>query len=207
MVQEEIQDQLLLIDPPPDVVTRFKVEGNVAVLYTGPPPETQLSLPLLQKMTGGVAHIRIGEHFLDIYSQQHGTVVHIPALGIICGGLFGSDLFVPSLGSGSDGGSELDTLRLLASLIKKHPLQLYIPQIGHTESDPIKVIGRLASDVAYLHSIRRLIPSLVQRGDTVEEMLQMADAMLPSDKQHEEGGELSRLSHKNNLRTLYEFYA
>src|SRR6476620_9339687 len=64
-LNQTIEDQLLLIDPPPDVQQRFKVEGNVAVLFTRAPVET--GLPHLQTVTGGVAHLRIGEHFWDIY--------------------------------------------------------------------------------------------------------------------------------------------
>jgi len=207
VIDETIQNQLLLIDPPTDVATRFNVEGNVAILHTGPQPEAAIDLPLLQTIPGGVAHIRIGEHLLDVYSQQSSAVVHIPALGILCGGLFGSDLVVPILAEGTNGGPELDTLRLLASLIKKHHLQLYIPRIGQTENDPIKVMARLASDVAYLHSLRRIVPSLVERGDALDDLLGMADALLPSDRHHEVSIERARQMHKTNLSILYNQFS
>ncbi len=74
-------DQLLIIDPPANVSTRFRVEGNVATLFTGPVVET--GFPLLQTEAGGVAHIRIGEHYLDLYSQPQSNVIQLPALGVL----------------------------------------------------------------------------------------------------------------------------
>src|SRR5262249_50977149 len=147
------EDQLLIIDPPADVSQRFRLGNQVAALYTS---EVELStIPMLQTVAGGIAHLRIGEHFLDVYSQQHGAVIHLPALGLICGGEFGSDSTVPRLAPASDGSDELETLRLLARLVKQSRLAFYIPHIGAESSDKIVVMERLASDVAYLHALRR----------------------------------------------------
>lgn len=146
-------DQLLLIDPPEDVRQRFQLPANCAVLFTGSPRE--VGLPLMQTQPGGVAHVRIGEHFLDIYSQRRSNVIYLPALGILCGGAFGSDAALPVLASATDGGEELETLRLLARLVKQPNWQLYIPAIGAPCSDRAETLARLAADVAHIHSLRR----------------------------------------------------
>ncbi|HRJ44744.1 MAG TPA: hypothetical protein PL105_22800, partial [Caldilineaceae bacterium] len=88
-------DRLLLIDPPADVTERFSLADENAVLYTGPARES--ALPELQTQPGGIAHLSIGEHLLDIYSQQTGNVIYFPTLGVLCGGDFGSDLALPRL--------------------------------------------------------------------------------------------------------------
>jgi hypothetical protein len=190
-------DQLLLIDPPLDVRQRFKLEGDLAVLFTGKAEE--VGLPALQTAAGGVAHIRIGEHFLDIYTQRQGAIVHVPALGILCGGHFGSDAILPQVAPGSDGSEELDTLRLLARLIKQSRLQLYIPRIGALNSNPTDVMMRLAADVAYLHSLRRVVPALVARGEAVAMLLQLSESLLPEGRR----SALCREVHLANLQTLY----
>jgi len=190
-------DQLLLIDPPADVRQRFKLEGDLAVLFTGKAEE--VGLPALQTAAGGVAHIRIGEHFLDIYTQRQGAIVHLPALGILCGGHFGSDASLPQIAPGSDGNEELDTLRLLARLIKQSRLQLYIPRIGALCSTPTEVMMRLAADVAYLHGLRRVVPALVVRGDALDLLLQLSDSLLPEGRR----SALCREVHVENLQTLY----
>jgi len=191
-------EQLLLIDPPPDVRQRFKLEGDVAVLATGAPLD--VGLPQLQTVAGGVAHLRVGEHFLDIYTQSQGAVVHLPALGILCGGLFGSDAALPRLASGSTGDEELDTLRLLARLVKQSRLQLYIPQRGALSSNQTEIMQRLAQDVAYLHTLRRIVPALVQRGGALTALLQLADSLLPEERRSPHCQE----THLVNLQTLYE---
>jgi hypothetical protein len=137
-------EQLLVIDPPADISRRFRLGNQVAALFTAMPESS--AIPLLQTIPGGVAHLRIGDHFLDIYSQQQSALVHLPALGIICGGDFGSDVTVPRLTSGSDGSDELETLRLLARLVKQHRLSLYIPRTGSESADKMLLMERLAGD-------------------------------------------------------------
>jgi hypothetical protein len=61
------RSQLLVVDPPDDLITRFRLEDDAAVLFTGAP--RSVGLPVVQTMAGGVAHLRIGDHFLDIYAQ------------------------------------------------------------------------------------------------------------------------------------------
>src|SRR5688572_11558162 len=55
------EDQLLIIDPPSDLSQRFRLGNQVAVLYTGMAQSN--GLVQLQTVPGGVAHIRIGDHF------------------------------------------------------------------------------------------------------------------------------------------------
>src|SRR3954469_22840240 len=76
------EDQLLIIDPPADVSQRFRLGDFVAALFAGEPQPS--TVPLVQAAPGGIARLRIGDHFLDIYSQKHGSIVHLPALGVIC---------------------------------------------------------------------------------------------------------------------------
>lgn len=189
-------DQLLIIDPPANVSTRFRIEGNVATLFTGPVVET--GFPLLQTEAGGVAHIRIGEHYLDLYSQPQSNVIQLPALGVLCGGAFGSDVLPPTIAATSDGDDELATLRLLASLIKGRRLQLYIPAVGTLGRDIIETMGRLAADVAYLHELRRVISPLVERGESAEVVETIAPTLLPS--RWRASGEPIHLA---NLQALY----
>ena len=53
---DQSEDQLLLIDPPADAAQRFKLQGNVAVVFTGKLQE--IGLPALKTEAGGLAHIR-----------------------------------------------------------------------------------------------------------------------------------------------------
>lgn len=191
------RNHLLLIDPPADAAARFRLEEEVVALFTGDTVES--SLPVLATKAGGVAHLRIGEQFLDIYSQLTGSIIHLPALGIICGGSFGSDAVVPRIADGSGGDEELDTLRLLAQLVKRGRLQLYIPQIGSLATDMVDVMKRLAADVSYLHGLRRVIPAAVQRGDDLDALLSLADTLLP-DVRH---AALSEGVHLENIQTLF----
>lgn len=195
------EEQLLIIDPPADITQRFRLGNQVAALFTAAPDAT--SLPLLQTKPGGVAHIRIGDHFLDIYSQHHTAVVHLPALGIICGGGFGSDSTVPRLAEGTDGSDELDTLRLLARLVKQHRLALYIPRIGAEMSDKVIVLERLAGDVAYLHSLRRVVTPLAQRGESIEAISDLAESVLPRDRRTA----LAFETHHHNINSLVQSVA
>lgn len=195
------RDQLLLIDPPADVSQRFTLEGNVAVLFTSAPQE--VGLPQVQTVAGGVAHLRVGDHFLDIYTQSQSAVVYLPALGVLCGGSFGSDATLPVLAAGSDGSEELDTLRLLARLVKQSRFQLYIPQVGTLSAIQTEVMARLAQDVGYLHTLRRVVPAIVERGEEFSTLLALADALLPEGKQ----AELCHKIHLANLEKLYQSHA
>jgi hypothetical protein len=188
------RSQLLVVDPPDDLITRFRLEDDAAVLFTGAP--RSVGLPVVQTMAGGVAHLRIGDHFLDIYAQLGAVVLHIPALGVIAGGSFGSDCLPPLLGERSAGEAELDTLRLL----KARNFQLYIPAGGATSNDRTAVMERLAGDVAYLHGLRRVIPPLVQRGEALETVERISDSLLPVHCQSPRGVAL----HEQNVQTLVE---
>jgi hypothetical protein len=192
------RSQLLVVDPPDDLITRFRLEDDAAVIFTGAP--RSVGLPVVQTAAGGVAHLRIGDHFLDIYVQQNGVVLHIPALGIIVGGGFGSDCLPPTLGENSTGEAELDTLRLLARLLKARNFQLYIPADGATSQDRTAVMERLASDVAYLHGLRRVIPPLVQRGEPLETVERITDSLLPANCRSPHGEAI----HEQNVQVLVE---
>ena len=174
------EDQLLIIDPPADVSTRFRLGNQTAALFTIAPANSPVAL--VQTQPGGVGHLRIGDHFLDIYSHQHHAFVHLPALGILFGGSFGSDSSVPRLADGSDGSDELETLRLLARLVKQHRLALYIPRVGTETADKVVVMERLAGDVAYLHALRRVVTPLALRGESMEAVSDLAESVLPRDR-------------------------
>jgi hypothetical protein len=191
-------DQLLLIDPPADVADRFSLAENTAVLFTGI-DAPDLGLPQLQTMAGGAAHISIGQHLLDIYSHPTGNVIYLPALKILCGGRFGSDLLLPTLATGSDGSDELEILRRLAQLAKARPLQLYIPQTGSLTSDPIQVMTRLANDVGYLHGLRRVLPAAIRRGDDLIKVQQIASTLIPENRR----SPICQQIHQKNVETLF----
>jgi hypothetical protein len=189
------QEQLLLIDPPDDVGERFRLEGNVAVLFTGSMRE--LNLPAVRTEAGGLAHIRVGDHFLDIYSQQEANIVHFPALGILCAGDFGSDVDLPRIGVGSDGSRELDILRLLARLVKEPHQQLFIPRLGGFVRERVDAMQRLAADVAYLHGLRRVLLPLAGR-DADETIAAAAPSLLPEGRR----SALCHSTHETNLKIL-----
>ncbi len=191
------QDQLLVIDPPADIATRFRVEGDAAVLFTGTPED--VALPTVQTQPGGVAHIRVGTHYLDIYSQAQSNIVFLPALGILCGGHFGSDTTVPTVADGSDGSTELETLRLLAQLVKQRTLQLYIPHRGAPCPELVEAMQRLAADVAYLHKVRSAMHELSARGESAEVVETIAPSLLPEGRQFAP----SQTIHLRNLERLY----
>jgi hypothetical protein len=194
-----LSEQLLLIDPPPDAQSIFQLNGDVAALYTGDVSESgDVGLPRVQTQTNGLAHVRIGDHYLDVYAQQSGAVVHFPALGILCGGGYGSDSLLPSIADESDGGQELETLRLLASLLKQAHFQLFIPRFGATCDDRIAVIERLAADVGYLNGLRRLIPQALQRGDAIESIKVAAQTLLPQKR----STPASQTVHETNVERL-----
>jgi hypothetical protein len=194
------RDQLLVVDPPADLESRFRLEGDVAVLYTSQEVGERAlpSLPRVQTIAGGVAHLRVGEQFLDIYSQRAGNIVHLPAIGVLLGGVYGSDAVPPRLAAGSSGEEELEALRLLARILKGSHCQLYVPRVGAAEQDKLKVMERLAADVAYLHGLRRVIPALVARGEAWETVEIVGESLLPLAWQSPAG----RGVHAANLRAL-----
>jgi hypothetical protein len=189
-------DQLLIIDPPADISQRFKLGNQTAALFTGAPEATPIAL--LQTVPGGVAHLRVGEHFLDVYSQRYGAVVHLPALGVICGGEFGSDQTVPRLAATSDGSDELETLRLLARLLKQHRLAFYISRVGSEMTDKYAVMEKLAGDVGYINNLRRVITPLALRGESMEAVSDVAESVLPRDRRTP----LGLATHNQNVNSL-----
>lgn len=191
-------DQLLVIDPPTDLTDRFRIEGDAALLYTGVAAE--IALPQVQTQVGGVAHIRIGMHYLDIYSQLQSTVVYFPALGILCGGPFGSEVVVPTVADHSDGSEELETLRLLAQLLKQPKFQLFIPRIGAVQPEKVTVMQQLAADVAYLHKVRNAMQEIIERGESAEVVETVAPTLLPERRQ----SAASTTIHQQNLERIYE---
>lgn len=190
-------DQLLIIDPGVDAATRFRVDGQVAVLYTA--EAIAVELPLVHTVPGGVAHIRLGEHFVDIYSQKHGNVVVLPALGIVCSGQYGSDLSLPLLAVESDGTDELDTCLLLARLLKQHRIQLVIPRSGGLIADTARALDQLATDVHYLHGLRRVIAPLAQRQEPFDQVQTQAETLLPPARQTPN----TQAIHRANVTRLY----
>lgn len=193
-----LQDHLLIVDPPADVTERFRLGGDIATLFTGEPVVT--GLPVVQTMPGGVAHLRVGEHFLDVYVQRNGVVVHLPAVGVTLGGALGSDTLPPRIASGSDGGDELETLRLLARLVKAPNAQLYVPRQGSLCTDRMAVMERLAADVGYLHTLHRVLPALARRGEPPGRVDEAAAALLPAPWRSDAG--LNR--HAANVQWLME---
>jgi hypothetical protein len=197
------RDQLLVVDPPPNLHARFRLEGDVAVLFTEERDDAEsvaAAFARVQTMPGGLAHIRLGEHFLDIYAQRSGAVVHLPALGILLGGVYGSDVLPPRLAAQSDGAEELDTLRLIARILKSHHFQLYIPHSGALCEDKLAVMERLAADVAYLHGLRRVVPALAQRGEPWEIVEAAGGSLLPATWQTP----AAQAVHGTNLAALFK---
>ncbi|HMN29505.1 MAG TPA: hypothetical protein PKE45_15250, partial [Caldilineaceae bacterium] len=135
---------------------------------------------------------------LDLYSQRIGTIVHLPGLGILCGGVFGSDALLPQLAPGSDGSEELDALRLLARLVKGSRLQVYIPKWGSLAENGAEVLRRLANDVAYLHNLRRVIPALGERADQQEHLATVAASLLPAER----ASSRNQTVNQANIRTV-----
>jgi len=188
--------QLLIVDPPEDIAERFRLEDDVAVIYTGGP--VRAALPQVELAPGGTAHVRVGEHFLDVYAQQVGAVLYLPAVGVLMSGDYASDALPPRILPGSDGSEELETLRLLARLIKSDNFQLCVPRVGATVREKPAVMERLAADVAYLHGLRRVIPGLIRRGEPLEKIEIVAESLLPTAWNSEEG----RRIHDANVQAL-----
>ena len=191
------EDRLLIIDPPADVSARFGVAEETATLSTCAGQD--VGLPRVQTLPGGVAHINVGQHLLDVYSQRHATLVHFPAIGILCGGTFGSDLALPQLGEGSDGEDEIESLRLLARLVKGRRLQLYIPHTGSISSDKVEVMRRLAADVSYFHGLRRTISQAAAEGVFWSRSEQIAESLLPENRR----APAAVAIHAQNIERLY----
>lgn len=191
------EDQLLIVDPPADISQRFKLGNQTAALLTST-AEATTPIALVQTVPGGVAHLRIGEHFLDVYSQRYGAVVHLPALGVICGGEFGSDQTVPRLAAASDGSDELEALRLLARLLKQHRLAFYIPRVGSEIVDKYVAMGKLAEDVGYINNLRRVITPLALRGESMEAVNDVAESLLPRERRTP----LGLATHNHNVNSL-----
>lgn len=192
------QEQLLLIDPPVDVGARFRLPTNSAVLFTG--DSNAVALPLVQTEPGGVAHLRIGQHFLDLYTQRGSAVVYLPALGLISGGTFGSDAILPAVALHSTGEQELETLRLLAQLVKQRRFQLYIPRIGTLSRNSVEIMERLAADVAYLHGVRRVVLPVAQQDGSFPQIEAIAFSLLPVARRTQPCQE----QNLTNLHRLYE---
>ena len=191
-------DELLIVDPPPDLRERYKVQERTAVLFTGAPVE--VGFPAVLTMAGGEAHLRIGQHFVDLYPTRAGTALYLPAVGLIAAGDYGSDQVPPRIAAGSDGGEELEMLRLLARLLKGRHFQLFVPRIGALEGDPLAVMNRLAADVSYLHNLRRVMPAAALRGDSPAQLEQMAGSLLPEGWRAIAG----RQRHQENIRVLVQ---
>lgn len=170
-------DQLLLIDPPEDAASRFSLPANSAALFTR--EVAPVALPLVETQTQGVAHVRVGQHLLDIHSLPGRRLVALPAVGLLLVGDLGSDLSLPLLVEGEDGQVSLEALRLLARLVRQRPPKLFIPHIGSSTSEAAQMLERLANDVAYLHGLRRVIPGLVERGDPLPRIQQISETLLP----------------------------
>ena len=192
------QDQLLVVDPPHDLTARFNLPVQTAVLYTG--PAEPVGVPAVQTMPGGVAHLRVGDHFLDVYSQRESAVIHLPAVGMILGGDVGSDQTVPRVAAGSDGSAELETLRLVARLLKNHRLALFIPRIGTRAEDKLEVMERMAADVEYLHTLRRVVAPLAAQGEPLEAVQRAAESILPVNRRSSAGWE----AHRANVTSLVQ---
>ncbi len=192
------EDELLLIDPPLNAVELFALPGHVAALFTGPATPIE-GIALVDTQPGGFAHLRVGEHLLDVYSQAHSNVVLLPLLGLLCGGSFGSAAALPSVATESDGQAELDTLRLLAMLVREGKVRFYLPHVGEPLLDRVAIMERLADDVAYLHELRRVIPRMAQSGDGLSGALAIADTLLPKTR----GGAANQARHAANITALY----
>ena len=195
------RDQLLIVDPPPNLEARFRLEGDVAVLYTTEETGRQDApggFARVQTMAGGVAHIRIGEQFLDIYSQRARRRRSPARYRRAVRRCVRQRRCATAPGRGLDGEEELDTLRLIARILKGHHFQLYIPYLGAMVQDKLAVMERLAADVAYLHGLRRVIPALVARGESWEMIETVGESLLPAAMQ----SPAAKAVHTANLRTL-----
>lgn len=189
-------DRLLVIDPPADLTARFRLPTESALLSCAAPLESHL--PQVQHIPGGVAHIRLGDQYLDIYSYSGGAIVHLPPLGVVYSGGFGSDLLPPTIAADSDGVAELDTLRLLARLLKQQRIRLLIPHVGNMCTDLPTMMGRLAADVAYLHHLRRILPAVAIAQNVAAPDPVLVESLLPAERR----SDFARRSHAQNVERL-----
>ena len=120
-------------------------------------------------------------------------------MGILCGGSFGSDLALPDLGEGSDGEDEIESLRLLARLVKRRRLQLYIPRTGSVSSDKVEVMGRLAADVSYIHGLRRTVSQALAENKFWSQSEQITETLLPENRRTP----AALTTHRQNIERLY----
>lgn len=191
-------DELLLVDPPLNAAQLFALPARAAALFTGATSPVE-GLALVQTEPGGLAHLRIGEHLLDVYSQAQSNVVLLPRVGVLCGGRFGSDVTLPTLVAGSDAQPELDVLRLLAMLVRERKVQLFIPHKGAVATDRAEIMQRLADDVGYLHELRRVVPSVVQSRGGLSSALALAETLLPVARRTP----ANQARHAANITALY----
>ncbi|MGL4651275.1 MAG: hypothetical protein ACRC1H_17855, partial [Caldilineaceae bacterium] len=187
-------------DPPADT-SAFVLPERTAVLYTN--SDTHVPAPAgsarVQTQPGGVAHIRIGDHLLDLYSFHGCTLVHLPELGLLCSGIFGGNHLPPRLVAGSDGSEEIDALRVAARMVREKQVRLLIPQVGEPVQNPAEAMERLADDVAYLQGLRRVVPQLYDRSDGLAAALTVADTLLPPGR----SSAACRAVHAANVHTVY----
>lgn len=192
------KDELLLVDPPLNAAQLFSLPARAAAVFTGAPLPVE-GLALVHTEPGGLAHLRIGEHLLDVYSQAHSNIVLLPLAGVLCGGRFGSDSTLPALNAGSDAQPELDVLRLLAMLVRERKVQLFIPHKGAVATDRLEIMQRLADDVGYLHELRRVVPSVAQGRGGLSSALALAETLIPRARR----SPANQARHAANITALY----
>jgi hypothetical protein len=192
------QDELLVVDPPSDLSEHFVAPERVAGVTTDGAP-VSAGIRALDVKAGDVAHIRIGDHFVDVHGFAGGAVVHLPMVGIVCGGDCASSTLVPRLAVGSDGTDELERLRLIARLVRERRIHVYVPRTGELISDGVQLMERLAADVGYVHGLRRVIPALRERGETVGGALEIGETLLPDSRTSVS----ARSVHEANVRMLH----
>lgn len=170
-------DELLLIDPPDDARSRFTLpERVVAVSTTGAAPA---GLATLERQADGVAHLRVGDHLVDLHTFEQRTVAHMPAVGLLCSGEFAQVALPPRILLGSNGDEELAVLRLLARIVRERRVQLLLPRHGDARIDIMQTMSALAEDVGYIHSVRRAVNTIARSRDGLNAALAVADSLLP----------------------------
>lgn len=193
------QDELLVVDPPRDLNEHFVAPERLAGVTTDSAP-LPAGVSALEVKAGDVAHIRIGEQLIDVHGFAGGAVVHLPTVGIVCGGDYASSALVPRLAAGSDGSDELQRLRLIARLVRERRVHVYVPRTGELISDGVPLMERLAADVGHIHGLRRVVPALCERGETIGVALQIGETLLPDSRT----SVAARSMHAANVRALYE---
>ncbi len=192
------EDELLLIDPPLNAAELFVLPQRTAAIFTGDAIPIE-GAALVQTEPGGLAHLRIGEHLVDVYSRPQGNIVLLPLVGLVCGGPFGSDTTLPRLAAGSDGHAELDALRLLAMLVRERKIQFFLPHEGIPVTERTAIMERLADDVGYLHGLRRVVPAVAQSGGGLSSALALAESLLPKARD----GAANQARHAANVNELF----